>query len=213
MDGVLIDSEPLWREAEKNVFSTYGIHLTDDMCRSTAGLRIDEVTRLWLNRFDKDVNFEKELSARIVENLVTLVKKRGNPMPGAVDSVQFFKQNGWKIGLASSSWMQIIEAVIERLELQSVFEAVFSAEGLPYGKPHPEVYLKAAAAMQVGPVNCLVIEDSFHGALAGLAARMKVIAVPEAENRMDKRFHACHLLINSLEEIPSRYPHISALWE
>jgi HAD superfamily hydrolase (TIGR01509 family) len=212
MDGILIDSEPLWREAEKRVFARVGITLTDAMCRSTAGLRIDDVVRHWLGVFNHATANERQLTHEVVQELVRLVKAEGQPMPGARECVAFFKSKGWKIGLASSSWMQIIDAVLERLEIREDFEAVFSAEPLKYGKPHPEVYLQTAEALGVKPEDCLVIEDSFNGALAGLAARMQVVVIPEPENYNDERFKAFHLKFDSLLKIPPHYEAIQQLF-
>ncbi|MFN3918602.1 MAG: hexitol phosphatase HxpB [Flavobacteriales bacterium] len=212
MDGILIDSEPLWREAEKRVFASVDITLTDAMCRSTAGLRIDDVVKRWLIEFNHADANQHKLAEEVVQELIRLVKTQGQAMPGAKECVTFFKSKGWKIGLASSSWMQIIDAVLDRLGMREDFEAVFSAEPLKYGKPHPEVYLQTAEALGVNTENCLVIEDSFNGALAGLAAHMKVLVVPEAENASDERFKAFHLKCSSLLGIPSQYGVIQQLF-
>ena len=92
------------------------------------------------------------------------------------------------------------EAVVETLGLRPYFRCLLSAENEPYGKPHPGVFLRTAAQLAVEPSRCLVFEDSFAGMVAGLAARMRVVAVPDPVHHDDPRFGAAHLKLRSLEE-------------
>ena len=103
--------------------------------------------------------------------------------------------------LASSSALSLINTVLKQLNIENEFEVVNSAEHLNYGKPYPEIFIKTAQQLNVKPINCLVIEDSFHGVLAAKAAVMNVIAIPEKENHNDLRFEIADYKINSLNEI------------
>jgi sugar-phosphatase len=109
------------------------------------------------------------------------------------------------MAIASSSPMQLIEAVVERFSLQDSFDILHSAQGETHGKPHPAVFLSAASRLGVAPQDCTVLEDSFHGVVAGLAARMKVIAIPDALSQQDPRFNASSILLNSLEELREKH--------
>ena len=103
-----------------------------------------------------------------------------------------------KVALASSSAYRVIRAVVERLGLADAFDLIYSAEEEEYGKPHPGVYLTTAHRLGVAPTRCLAVEDSLNGVLAAKAARMKCVAIPEAEARHDPRFAIADTVLDSL---------------
>jgi sugar-phosphatase len=206
MDGVIIDSEPFWQEAEIEVFDTIGLKLTNEMCRETTGLRIDGAVEYWLRRHAKNGGPYKEISARDLENrvvrgVIQRIQTRGEPMSGVEQALTFFKSKGLRIALASSSSYEIISAVLERLNLRPRFEVVYSAEEEPLGKPHPGVYLGCAAKLGMNEAECLAIEDSLNGVIAAKAARMKCIAIPEPANRQDPRWTIAEMRLGSLRDM------------
>ena len=201
MDGVLIDSEPFWREAEIEAFGEVGLRLTDDLCRETMGLRIDEAVDYWHRKHGWEGRTPGEVAERVVRGLIERIRREGELMAGARHALEFFKARGVKLGLASSSSYRIIGTVVERLGLAGEFGCVYSAEEEEYGKPHPGIYLTAARRLGVSPTECLAIEDSLNGVLAAKAARMRCAAVPEAEARRDPRFAIAEVTLDSLEEI------------
>ena len=201
MDGLLIDSEPFWREAEVIAFAEVGIALTDEMCRETMGLRVDDVVELWYGRQPWEGVSKRDVEQRIVDEGVRLIELRGEPMPGVAYATRLVAERGLRAALVSSSPQRMIRAVVERLGLGAFFEATYSAEDEPYGKPHPGVYLTAARALDVAPTACLAIEDSLMGVLAAKAGRLRCVAVPEPRSYDDPRFSIAGLKIASLEEL------------
>jgi mannitol-1-/sugar-/sorbitol-6-/2-deoxyglucose-6-phosphatase len=200
MDGLLINSEPIWREAEKKVFATVGITLTDEMCFQTVGLRIDEVVDYWFHKFPwKDKSLEK-VKEEVIEGVISLVKQRGEALPGVYEVLDFFDKKRIPMGIASASSLSIINEVVDKLNIRQRFKIIHSAELEEYGKPHPAVYLSAAKLMSVVSYECLVFEDSFNGIVAARAARMKVIAVPEDIHYGEPHFAAAHVILKSLTE-------------
>lgn len=179
MDGVLIDSEPLWKIAMGNVFEKYGSTLAPHDFQKTVGLRIDEVIHFWNLHEQWGITNEKVVEQEIITVLIGLIKANPKELHGVTQSLQFFKSKGLKIGLGTSSSELLIQTVLEALELKHFFDYTYSAEHEAYGKPHPGVYLKVAQELGVKATECLVIEDSWNGVLAGLAARMKVCCIPE----------------------------------
>ena len=121
----------------------------------------------------------KEVETQIMSEMVKLIHENGVPFPGVVDTIRFLKEKGIKIGLGTSSFTVLIEAVLNTLNLTEAFDFVHSAEDEAYGKPHPAVYLTVAEKLGERPIDCLVIEDSVTGIIAGKAARMTVVAIPE----------------------------------
>ncbi len=179
MDGVLIDSEPLWKIAMEEVFHEVECNLTRKDFEKTVGLRLDEVINYWyLQRPWKDVGPEEVLE-RIIQKMVILIQENGEALPGVVESLEFFKSQGLKIGLATSSYEILIETVLKVLNIKHYFDKTHSAEHESHGKPHPAVYIHTANELKIKATECLVIEDSLNGVIAGKAARMYVICVPE----------------------------------
>lgn len=207
MDGVLINSEPFWYQAEQEVFPLVNIHLTDKDCTSTAGLRMDEVVEHWFERYPWDNFSKKEIEDKVIEKMLYLISNFGEELPGVKYSLEFFKNKGYKIALASSSRYVLINAVLDRLNIRDYFDVIHSAEEEDFGKPHPAIFITAAKKLGVFPTQCLVIEDTFNGMIAGLAAKMKVVAIPEEINKEDKRFSAASKILNSLEEIDESVLH------
>ncbi len=201
MDGVLIDSEPFWREAEIRVFETIGIQLTHEMCIETMGLRLDEAVEYWLKLHGRQLSLGGDLAEKIVEEVISQIEENGILMTGVEESLEFFKHKRTKFALASSSAYKIISAVVDKFDLRRRFEVIYSAEEEEFGKPHPGIYLTAARKLGVNPKECLAIEDSRNGVLAAKAARMKCIAIPEPPVRSDPFFSIADRVLDSLLEI------------
>lgn len=201
MDGVIINSEPYWRQAIISSFQKVGLNFTEDMCRETMGMRVYEVIEYWHIKTPWQGMSLKDVETDLLKTVTQLIMNNGVAMSGLIESIQFFKQKGFKVALASSSSNALIDASLTKLGVKSEFEVINSAEHLTYGKPHPEVFIKTALQLEVNPIECLVIEDSFNGVLAGKAANMKVIAIPDDENKNDNRFVIADYNLNNLNEI------------
>lgn len=201
MDGVLIDSEPLWRRTEIETFAKVGVKLNDDMCRQTTGFRVDEVIEHWYHKFPWKNISKKEVEEMIWKNIIQLVKTEGSAKDGVYESLKFLKRENVKIALASSSTLTLIKAVMEKLQLEDYFEVIHSAEFEEYGKPHPGVYISTAKQLNINPAFCVAIEDSINGIIAAKAAKMKCIAIPEKELQGDKRLGIADFTISSLKEV------------
>ena len=137
----------------------------------------------------------------IVDTVVSHITRDGAPMPGVVDALQACQQHQLKIGLATSSSSDIITAVLNRIGIGGYFNAIESAESLTYGKPHPEVYLNCAKALNIDPVSCLAIEDSFNGLIAARAANMQTIAIPEPQHAKLNKWVIAHQQLDNLNAL------------
>ena len=179
MDGVLLDSEPLWQDAEMEVFATVGITLDRERCRETMGLRSDELVAFRHAREPWTSPSEAEVERQLLATVTRLITARAAPQPGLDRVLAILAARDVRLALASSSPYALIAAVLERLGLTECFTCIHSAEEEPYGKPHPGVYLSAARKLGVAPEECCAIEDSLNGVLAAKAARMTCVAVPE----------------------------------
>ncbi|NCH58551.1 hexitol phosphatase HxpB [Cronobacter dublinensis] len=204
MDGLLIDSEPLWDQAELEVMATLGVDTSRrHELPDTLGLRIDLVVELWFAQQPWNGPSVAEVTQRIITRAMTLVEEKRPLLPGVTDAIALCKAQGLKVGLASASPLHMLERVLTLFGLRESFDALASAEHLPYSKPHPQVYLDAAAKLGVDPLCCVTLEDSVNGMVATKAARMRSIVVPAEENRSDARWALANVRLHSLTELES----------
>jgi HAD superfamily hydrolase (TIGR01509 family) len=201
MDGLLIDSEPLWQESEIVVFGKVGLQLDHRMCLETMGLRVDAVVDYWYARCPWESVSHEEIETGIIDEVVERILLKATPKEGVDSIIDFVQGKGVRVALASSSSYRIIRAVLDKFDLREKFEVIHSAEDEEKGKPHPGVYLTTARKLQVKPAECLAIEDSFNGVKAAKDAGMRCIAVPDSVSRGDSRFDLADVVLNSLSEI------------
>lgn len=201
MDGVLIDSEPLWKIAMEEVFHSVGCNITRQDFQKTVGLRIDEVISFWYKERGWERYSEKEVEIRIVDKMIELIHENGAPLTGVVETIDFLRSNGLKIGLATSSYKVLIDAVLNTLDIRFQFDEVHSAEDEVFGKPHPAVYLTVAERLGVNPLKTLVIEDSLNGIISARAARMEVVCIPEKTHNPEPKLVVAQHMYEDLSKM------------
>ncbi|MCZ4058587.1 hexitol phosphatase HxpB [Pantoea sp. LMR881] len=206
MDGLIVDSEPLWDQAEMDIFSTLDVDLTRrSELPDTLGLRIDQVVRMWYETLPWSGPSQQEVTDRIITRALNLIEETRPLLPGVEAALQLCQQQGLKIGLVSASPLHMLERVLALFSLRSYFDVLVSAEALPYSKPHPQVYLDAAAKLGIDPLNCVTLEDSFNGMIATKAARMRSIVVPAAEHRDDPRWSLAEVKLSDLTQLTAAH--------
>jgi sugar-phosphatase len=204
MDGLLVDTEPFWREVEARVFDALGADVRPLLADGlTAGMRVDEVVAFFRERLGIAGADDGAVARDIVRGVVAAVEGGAELKPGALGALDLMAGRGLRLALASGSGMPVIDAVLGRFCLRDRFAVVATALDDPLGKPHPAVFLRTAAALGVDPLECVVLEDSLNGCIAAKAARMRVLAVPEAHNRSDPRFVLADVRLEALTELAS----------
>lgn len=200
MDGLLIDSEPLWREAEVATFESLGLCLTEELCRETTGLRVDEAVRHWYTKFPWTGADCEEVTVGLLQAAENLIVQRGVLMGGALDLIASLYDQRAKLAIASSSPMRLIRAVVDKFELSNYFSVLHSAEHEDAGKPDPAVYRTTMSLLDVEPRHCVAFEDSLSGVRAAKAAGAIVIAVPAPEDAENPGFAIADRVLSSLRE-------------
>ena len=198
MDGIIINSEPYWVKAETKTFKEVGIDFLDLENHKTVGLRIDEVVHYWHKKLQWKGLSTNEMVAKIIQEMVHYIRQYGESLPGLMETLEALKSKGILIGLASSSPSILIEETLKKLNIKQYFDHVQSAENLSYGKPHPEVYITAAKKLKTDPLDCLVIEDSLNGIIAGKAAKMTVVAIPDGTHKTSEQYKVADYQFNNL---------------
>lgn len=209
MDGVLLDSEPFWRQAEREKFGQVGLHLSEEDCMETMGVRIDELVEYRYRQHPWQGITCPQMAQAIQERVAELVREKGSLLPGVREAISFLHSRGLRLALASSSSPMLIETVLQTLGLQDDFLLTCSAAGEPYGKPHPGVFIKAAQLLEVPPERCLVIEDSLNGVIAAKAALMTCVAVPEEAVAHSPKFAVADLQLSCLDQLPDSWERLT----
>jgi beta-phosphoglucomutase-like phosphatase (HAD superfamily) len=201
MDGLLIDSEILWHEAEIEIFGELGVPLSGEHCRTTKGMFVGEVTDHWYAQYPWTGPTAAEVAVTIVDRVIALLLAKGELKPGAEHAIGLCARRGLPLAVASSSQYRLIDTALEHFGLRHHFALVHSAQDETWGKPHPAVFLTAAAKLGAAPRNCLVWEDAPAGVLAAKAATMACIAVPEQGEEHQPAFGLADVVLGSLLEM------------
>jgi mannitol-1-/sugar-/sorbitol-6-/2-deoxyglucose-6-phosphatase len=198
MDGVIIDSEKLWKQAEKEVFSSLGVNVSDTDSEITKSMTTSEVTQFWFDKFPWKNNKMEDVEQRVISRVIELIHSEDCKINGVKEFIEKLKKKNFKIGLATNSPYEIIPTVLQKLDVLELFDTISSAEHEINGKPHPAIYLKTAAKLNIAAENCIAIEDSYSGMLAAKNAGMKVIAF--TNGNIEINFDIADLKINHFEE-------------
>jgi HAD superfamily hydrolase (TIGR01509 family) len=177
MDGLLIDSEPVWDGARTWVADGAGMPWTVADHEAVMGVSTDEWAEYMIDRLKLTMTPAEVIDA-VIGRMVAMYAAGVPYVPGALEGVELAAAH-FRTALASGSHPTLIETVLADPPMAGRFEVVVSADEVGRGKPAPDVYLAAADRLGVDPAACVCLEDSGNGILSGAAAGMKVIAVPD----------------------------------
>ena len=182
MDGLMIDSEPLHKEAWQVTLRHLGYELDEALFAQLVGLRTREDAVLLREHFRLPV--KAEVLARQRNDLfLASLPGRVKPMPGLRELIAQVRGCGLFSAVATSGERRYVDAVVRELNLDGLFDAIAVAEDVERGKPAPDVYLLAARRLGLPPAQCLALEDAPNGVLAAKAAGMRCVAVPNEMTR------------------------------
>ena len=200
MDGVIIDSEPFYLVIGMELYKKLNINITKDEHRSFTGVSNTNMWTTIKNNYGLKETVNELVEIQNKANIEYLEKKIEKPISGVIEILESLRKNEIKIALASSSSMEIIRMVLEKLKVTEYFQAIESGENLEKSKPAPDIFLNAAEMLQVEPECCIVIEDSNHGVTAAKAAGMKCIGF-QNPNSGNQNLEAADLIVDSLEDL------------
>jgi mannitol-1-/sugar-/sorbitol-6-/2-deoxyglucose-6-phosphatase len=199
MDGLLIDSEPLWVQSEISIFNDVGVPLTAKLAKQTMGMRADEVVNYWHHKYPWKKPSQRDVETKLLDTMVERLQESDIVLPGVHKVTDIFMDAGLPMAIASSSPHRVINAAIKKLGIKEKIDVIHSAEHEGFGKPHPAVYIATAKMLKVQPENCLAFEDSPNGVIAAKAAKMKCIAVPDTSMRSHAAIGIADIILDSLE--------------
>ena len=176
MDGLLVDTEPVWTVAEVELAAKLGGVWNDQLKAAIVGTRLDVAIPTILEHYGKSIELAGWASAWLLDRMVTLFASCPATLPGVNDLLSALRTAGVPVALVSSSYRVLVDAVL--VGGLGPFDLTVCGDEVKHGKPHPEPYLTAARRLGVDPATCVVLEDSVAGVLSGEAAGCGVLAVP-----------------------------------
>jgi sugar-phosphatase len=201
MDGLLIDTEPVWRAAQAAVFAGIGIALRESDLLDSTGQPVEELIPVWRRRSGEGDGTspltDAQVADLIVDRVIAHVRAEGQPMPGVTAAIALFERYGLRLAIASSSPLRLIDAVCDRLGLACIAVRCSAMQEVR-GKPAPDVYLTAARRLGVAAAGCLALEDSPNGIASARSAGMRCVAVPDPLLADDPRYREADLILPSL---------------
>ena len=177
MDGVLFDTEKIYQQTWHEMAAERNIALGSEFVKvisGTSGARMHQVLEEYYHVTEGAIIAE-ECRSRMRRKLSENVPVK----EGVVEILEFFKQKGMPIAVASSSFARQIEANLQKSDLRGYFTEIVSGTEVEHGKPAPDIFLRAASKLGCKPQECFVFEDSENGIKAGYAAGCTTIMVPD----------------------------------
>lgn len=210
MDGLLIDSEPVWEDVEHAMLARRGVVLDPQVRAKHIGMRMADFWTGLANAYALSEPIEG-LIAEAIAAMAARVGTEAALRPGAAELIALLAARGVPCAIASSSPMAIIDAVVAAHGWQVTFANRVSGDQVAQGKPAPDIYLEAARMVGVAPAACLALEDSLNGTRAAVAASMVTVAVPDPAHTTAAMFDglnaqvcvSLHEVVAALEGCPS----------
>src|SRR6266699_881654 len=201
LDGVLADSEPWWNEIDAKLLAAYGVTYRGEYHRNVLGVSYRIAVEFYKKAFNLSVSID-ELMQRRAEIATDFFANRVGLFPSAKEVLQELRQMNLHLAVATSSVSASARPFLDRHQLTAFFEVVVTGEEVEHGKPHPDIYLRAAEKLGIAADAYLVIEDALSGIAAAKAAKVRVAAIPDTRfvNPSDYKKEADYLL-GSLSEI------------
>jgi HAD superfamily hydrolase (TIGR01509 family) len=183
MDGVIIDTEPIYMDIDRKIFKSLGIDVTAEEQHSFVGIGADRKWTTIMSKCSMDISLE-ELMFRGREEKFQQLKaiEELEAIPGIEQLLKSLKTLGVKVCMGSSSPRRSIELILSRLNLMKYFDFIVSGEDVVHGKPAPDIFLKSAQKFDIAPSKCTVVEDSANGACAAKIAGMKCVGFKNASS-------------------------------
>lgn len=200
LDGVLIDSEPVWEEVRRAYVAEQGGHWQPDSQRKLMGMSTAEWSHYLAESLDVQGRPE-DIADAVAARMARRYAAELPLMPHAVAAVRRLAER-WPLGLASSSPRPLIDGVLAATALESTFAVIISTEEVGRGKPAPDVYLAAAEGLAIPPDRCAAVEDSSNGLRSAWAAGLVVVAVPHPRYPPDPAaLDLADIVLDGLDEL------------
>jgi HAD superfamily hydrolase (TIGR01509 family) len=203
LDGVLADSEPWWNQIDGKLLAEYGVTYRDEYHRNVLGVSYRLAVEFYKKAFGLSAPTE-ELMQRRGEIATEFFANRVGLFPSAKPVLQELRRMNLRLAVATSSVSASARPFLDRHNLTAFFNVIVTGDEIERGKPHPDIYLRAADKLGLAADACLVIEDALSGIAAAKAAKMRVAAIPDRRFVDPREYEKkADYVLGSLSEIPA----------
>ena len=210
LDGVLADSEPCWNQIDTKLLAEYGVSYRGEYHRNVLGVSYRLAVEFYKNAFHISASVE-ELMRRRGEIATDFFANRVHLFPFAKTTLEQLREMKLPLAVATSSVSASARPLLDRTGIRSLFSVLITGDEVQQGKPHPDIYLRAAEKLGISPEACLVIEDSLAGIAAGKAANMRVAAIPDRRFVDPREYEKeANYVLGSLSEIAAFIRRVNA---
>lgn len=203
VDGTLLDTERIYMKAWKEAAAEAGYVMPDSVLQKTRAVNTKDAARIFEEEIGNGFSYQavRPIRVRIAEEII----KRESPIlkPGVLELLAFLEGKGIRLSVASSTNQQGTREHLAESRILDRFEVVVGGDMVTNGKPHPDIFLKAAEALGAAPEECIVVEDSPAGIRAAHAAGMKAVLVPDQATITQEIIDMADVVLNSLLEMPA----------
>ena len=203
VDGTLLDTERIYMKAWKEAAAEAGFVMPDSVLQKTRAVNTKDAARIFEEEIGNGFSYQavRPIRVRIAEEII----RRESPIlkPGVLELLAFLEEKGIRLAVASSTNQQGTREHLAESRILDRFEVVVGGDMVTNGKPHPEIFLKAAEALGTAPEACIVVEDSPAGIRAAHAAGMKAVLVPDQAAITQEIIDMADVVLNSLLEMPA----------
>ena len=203
MDGLMFDTERLTITAHDYAGEQLGLENLGVMVYKTLGLNPTSIQRVYREILGEDFPFEefKQLVRSFTDDYC---EKNGLPVkPGLYELLDYLKENGYKLGVATSTREVSAMKHFARAEVTHAFDAIVCGDQVPNGKPEPDIYLECCRRLGVSPQRSMALEDSPNGLTAAYRAGMKAVMIPDLIQPNDALQKILFAKLNSLKDVPA----------
>ncbi len=200
MDGVIVDTEPLYMKMNKGFLLQHKAFVSDDEYNQFIGISATSMWNYLREKYHLPFTTQELIAIEKQAKYNVLDKSELKPIDGIVDLLDMLKSKNYSIAIASSSMKKNIELIISKTNLNKYFDCIVSGEGVQNGKPAPDIFLKAMNHFNETPGNCIVLEDSKNGVLAANAANMFCIGF-QNKNSGNQDLSTANRIVNSINEV------------
>lgn len=200
MDGVLVDSQPIHFAAQRMTLERYGIEVSEETFLNYTGMTYRDFLQDMKREHNLDMNIDEALK-QIEDDFITALDKFDvKPIDGIIELLQALQNMNIPAAIASSSSPRLIETFVERLGIKQYFKAFISGVQVEKSKPAPDIYLAAANALKTLPTDCVVLEDSHNGIVAGHYAHCYCIGF-KSPHSGNQDLSLANVIVDSIRDI------------
>jgi len=203
VDGTLLDTERIYMKAWKEAAAEAGYVMPDAVLQKTRAVNTKDAARIFEEEIGNGFSYQKvrPLRVQIAEEIIA----RESPLlkPGAAELLDYLKEKKIPMAVASSTNVAATREHLEASRILSCFQAVVGGDMVEKGKPHPDIFLKAAELLGIAPADCIVVEDSPAGIRAAVSAGMHAVLVPDLAAITQQIIDMSAIVLDSLHQLPA----------